>query len=77
MGAPRARTDPDAVTSGTRLAADGHWDLLLTDLDMLGMTGLELLAALRQLAPALPVVVVVVDGARSGRGHSRAAQSRR
>ena len=75
MGAPRARTDPDAVTSGTRLAADGHWDLLLTDLDMLGMTGLELLAALRQLAPALPGGGG--DGARSGRGHSRAAQSRR
>ncbi len=41
-----------------RLAADEHWDLLLTDLDMPGMTGQELLAALRQVAPALPVAVV-------------------
>jgi two-component system, NtrC family, response regulator HydG len=41
-----------------RLAADLPWDLLLTDLDMLGMPGLELLGALRQLEPALPVVVV-------------------
>ena len=41
-----------------RLAADGPWDLLLTDLDMPGMTVLELLGALRQLVPALPVVVV-------------------
>ena len=41
-----------------RLAVAGHWDLLLTDLDMPGMSGLELLGALRQLAPALPVVVV-------------------
>jgi CheY-like chemotaxis protein len=48
-----------------RLAADEHWDLLLTDLDMPGMTGLELLAALRQVAPALPVAVTsahVLDG---------------
>ena len=40
-----------------RLAAAEHWDLLLTDLDLPGMTGLELLAALRQVAPALPVAV--------------------
>jgi CheY-like chemotaxis protein len=41
-----------------RLAAAGHWDLVLTDLEMPGMTGLELLHALRQAAPALPVAVV-------------------
>lgn len=41
-----------------RLAAAGHWDLLLTDLDMPGMTGLELLGALRTVAPGLPVAVV-------------------
>jgi DNA-binding response OmpR family regulator len=40
-----------------RLAADEHWDLLLTDLDLPGMSGIELLAALREVAPALPVVV--------------------
>ena len=52
-----------------RLAADEHWDLVVTDLDMPGMTGLELLGALRQLAPALPVAVVsahVLDGAPAG-----------
>ena len=47
--------DPAVALS---LASAGHWDLVLTDLEMPGMTGLELLHALRQAAPALPVAVV-------------------
>jgi CheY-like chemotaxis protein len=47
--------DPAAAL---RLAAAEHWDLVLTDLDLPGMTGLELLGALRQVAPALPVPAV-------------------
>ena len=35
-----------------------HWDLLVTVLDMPGMSGLELIGSLRQVAPALLVVVV-------------------
>ena len=52
-----------------RLATDEHWDLLVTDLDMPGMTGLELLGALRRVAPGLPVAVVsahALDGAPAG-----------
>jgi DNA-binding response OmpR family regulator len=41
-----------------RLAAAEHWDLLLTDLDLPGMSGLELLSALRTVAPGLPVAVM-------------------
>lgn len=41
-----------------RLAAAGGWDLVLTDLDLPGMTGLDLLDALRRVAPALPVAVM-------------------
>ena len=48
-------TDPAVAL---RLAAAEHWDLVLTDMDLPGMTGLELLGALRQVAPALPVAVV-------------------
>jgi DNA-binding response OmpR family regulator len=43
------------------LAAAGTWDLVLTDLELPGMTGLELLHALRQAAPALPVAVVTAN----------------
>jgi len=41
-----------------RLVATEHWDLVLTDVQLPGMSGLELLDALRQIAPALPVAVV-------------------
>ena len=64
--------DPAAAL---RLAAAEHWDLVLTDLELPGMTGLELVAALRQVAPALPVAVVTahVAGAMTAgalRGHA-------
>jgi CheY-like chemotaxis protein len=47
----------DPVTA-LALAAAQCWDLLLTDLDLPGMTGLELLAALRPMTPRLPAMVV-------------------
>jgi CheY-like chemotaxis protein len=43
-----------AVTLATRET----WDLLLTDLHLPGMTGLELLAAVRLACPALPALMV-------------------
>ncbi len=39
-------------------ASSESWDLVLSDVEMPGMTGLELLQALRQAAPNLPVVVI-------------------
>jgi CheY-like chemotaxis protein len=46
--------DPVAALA---LATGQPWDLLLTDLDLPGMSGLALLAALRPLRPGLPVVL--------------------
>jgi CheY-like chemotaxis protein len=40
------------------LATSEMWDLLLTDLHLPGMTGLELLVAVRSARPAMPVVMV-------------------
>jgi two-component system chemotaxis response regulator CheY len=45
------------------LAASGHWDLVLTDMDLPVMSGTELLAALRQLTPGVPVLLVTASPA--------------
>jgi CheY-like chemotaxis protein len=39
------------------------WDLVLTDLDLPTMTGLDLLGALRQAVPDLPVAVITAGAA--------------
>jgi two-component system, NtrC family, response regulator HydG len=40
------------------LAASEPWDLALTDLDLPVISGIELIAALRRVAPNLPVILV-------------------
>jgi len=48
-------TDP---AGALRRAGAQRWDLVLTDLEMPGMTGLELLERLREVDPQLPVAVI-------------------
>jgi len=61
-------TDPAVAL---RLARAGPWDLVVTDVEMPGMTGIELLEELRRQDPLLPVAVVTahvtMDNAVSAR----------
>ena len=45
------------------LAARGPWDLVLTDMDLPVMSGMELVAALRELTPSVPVLLVTASPA--------------
>jgi CheY-like chemotaxis protein len=48
-------TDP---TVGLTLAVTRPWDLVIADVDLPVMSGLEFVAALRRMVPSLPVVLV-------------------
>jgi DNA-binding response OmpR family regulator len=46
---------------GLKKFEDGHWDLVITDVIMDGMDGMELLKRVRSMRPETPVVVMTVD----------------
>src|SRR5215472_7929308 len=45
------------------LAVSGPWDLVLTDMDLPVMSGLELLTALRERVPSVPVLLLTASPA--------------
>lgn len=49
------------VATALRLAGAVPWDLVLTDLELPGTTGLELIHALRRLVPAVPILVLTAQ----------------
>ena len=51
-------SDPVAALA---LAAEQSWDLVLTDLNLPNMSGLEMLAALRRMRPGLPIVLYTAE----------------
>jgi CheY-like chemotaxis protein len=65
-------SDPEEALARIREAPP---DLLITDIRMPKMTGLELLLAAREVAPQLPVVVVTAYGSPEVRDEVKRAQS--
>jgi len=53
---------PDPAVALKRASSE-YWDLVLTDVELPGMTGLELLRQLRLVAPDLPVAVMTAHDA--------------
>ena len=66
-----AETDPMAALAALRAAPD-RFDLLLTDLTMPTMSGLELLREVRQVRPDLPVVLATGYGGNLNQDQARA-----
>lgn len=55
---------PDASTA-LRLVREEHFDLVLTDIRMPGMSGLELFRSIRSIRPDMPVILMTAFAAES------------
>jgi len=52
----------DSAKSAVERLREGEWDVVLSDLQMPGADGLELLATVRELAPDTPVIIMTAFG---------------
>ncbi|MGH7754500.1 MAG: response regulator, partial [Gemmatimonadales bacterium] len=63
-GLEEARYQADLVADGSeglRLASNGHYDLVVLDLRLPGLTGIDVLRTLRDRGNAVPVLVLTAQ----------------
>ncbi len=53
------------ANSALRLVREGHFDLVLTDIRMPGMSGLELFRSIRSIRPDMPVILMTAFAAEN------------
>jgi len=61
------KTDYEVETTnnpseGLKLLAENHYDLVITDLKMPGMDGIELFDELKEIKPDIPVIIITAYG---------------
>jgi DNA-binding NtrC family response regulator len=57
--------EPDSVDNGSeafRRLAKEHFDLIITDVRMPGLTGLDILPGVKKLQPEVPIIVITAFG---------------
>jgi len=59
----RVISQPDPHSALAAIRGGAHIDLVITDYRMPGMDGLEFIVALKQLLPAIPVIMLTAYGA--------------
>ncbi len=65
--------ETDSANSGAeamRRLSENHFDLVITDIRMPGLTGLDILPRIRRLKPEVPIVVMTAHGSDDVRRRS-------
>lgn len=55
---------------GLRILSKDHFDLVITDIRMPGLTGLDILPRIRRLKPETPIIVITAYGSNDVRRRS-------
>ena len=65
--------ETDSVSNGVdalRMLSKDHFDLVITDIRMPGLTGLDILPRIRRLKPEIPIIVMTAYGSDDVRRRS-------